>query len=109
MGPEAESGVIFCDEAEPDEVVELEPLSPEEALELWRELERFRDEARYFDAHRQELLGTYPDQWVAVYGKRVVAAAAEHRVLLDQLEVQGIPAGRAYREYLSDDDIDLFL
>ena len=101
--------MIFCDETETDEVVELEPLSPEEALELRRELDRFRADALYFDAHRQELLATYPEHWVAIYGKRVVAAAAEHCVLLDQLEARGIPAGHAYREYVTDDDTDLFL
>lgn len=101
--------MIFCDETEIDEVVELEPLTPEEALELRRELDRFRDDALYFDAHREQLHAAYPEQWVAIYEKHVVAAAAEHCALLTQLDARGILAGRAYREYVTDDDIDFFL
>lgn len=100
---------IFCDDTELDEVVVIERLSPEEALEAQRDHERFRADALYFDAHREELLNRYPEHWVAVYCKRIVGVAREHRDLLAALTVSGVPAGRAYIQYAADDDVDLIL
>jgi hypothetical protein len=101
---------IFCDDAELDDVVEIEPLGPEEALEVRRDHEQFRSDALYFDAHREELLARYPEQWVAIYCTKVVGVAAEHQDLLSQLASSGVPRGRAYIQYAADDDdVDLIL
>lgn len=65
------------------------------------ELERFGQDAQYFQEHREELLARYPDRWVAVYHQQVVGAAKRQPRLIAQLERKSIPPGRVYREYLS--------
>ncbi len=65
------------------------------------ELERFRDDAIYLDEHREELMKKYPERWVAVYNKQVVADAKDHKKLIEKLKDKGISPGRVYRAYLS--------
>ena len=66
-----------------------------------RELQRFQRDVDYFQAHQEELLSKYPDQWVAIYNQQVVGAAQDPEQLLDQLEEQGIPIEHALFEHLS--------
>lgn len=101
--------MIFCDETEQDEAVVVGRFAPEEALQLQRELERFRKDALYFDARREQFLATYPERWLAIYEQQVVAAAPDHCALLEHLDAEGIARGSAYRVYVTDDDVDLFL
>ena len=54
-----------------------------------RQIERARDR-QFLEDHHQELLGKYPDQWVAVYLEEVVAVAADHIGVLTQLDALGI-------------------
>jgi hypothetical protein len=77
--------------------------------EIQRELERYRVDADYFDAHRSELLLRYPEQWVAVYNQEVVGAAGDIEELVKQLERKGIRPGRTYREFLTEKDEFLIL
>ena len=89
--------------------IEVEPLDPQEALALQRELQRFQDDAHYYDAHRTEYLEKYPEHWVAIYCKHVVATARQHQELLRELTALGIPVGRTFREYVCDDDVDFII
>jgi hypothetical protein len=100
---------IFCDDVELDEVVEVAPLSPEEALEAQRDHERFRTDALYFDAHREDMLNRFPEHWVAIYYEKLVGVAKGYRDLLIQLTSSGVPVGAAYIQYAADDDVDLIL
>ncbi len=68
---------------------------------MTQELERFREDARYLDEHRQELLAQYPERWVAIYHQQVVAQAKDPRRLIQKLQEQGIPAARVYRAHLT--------
>ena len=70
-------------------------------MHVQRELERFGSDAEYLDRHRQELLGRYPERWVAIYNHQVVGAAKDLKGLIRQLERKGIPPASAYREYLT--------
>lgn len=74
-----------------------------------QEMQRFRADAAYFDAHRGEFLQRYPDQWVAVYAQEVVGAAKDIKRLVKQLERKGIRPGRTYRQYVTDKEELLIL
>jgi hypothetical protein len=78
-------------------------------MRVEQELERFTQDRRYFEQHRQELLDQYPEQWVAVYNQQVVGAAKDSKRLVTQLERKGIPPGEAYRKRLSTKDELLIL
>jgi hypothetical protein len=87
-----------------DDVVELGTISPEEACEVRKELDRFREDALYVDRHRDEFLGSYAHRWVAVYQQQVVAVAEELDELFRQIDGKGVPRRRVYVEYVCDDD-----
>ena len=78
-------------------------------MQVPQELERHRQDALYFQQHRQELLERYPERWVAIYNQQVVGAAKDHKRLVRQLERKGIPAGRVFREYVTDKEELLIL
>jgi hypothetical protein len=64
-------------------------------------LARFRSDAEYVDAHRNELLARYPECWVAVFNGRVVADDPDLDGMLKKLRDRGIPPSHVYRAYLS--------
>jgi hypothetical protein len=70
--------------------------------QVQEEMERFRADAAWMDAHRGKLLQRYLDQWVAVYDQQVVGAAKDMKRLVKELERKGIRPGRTYTEYLTD-------
>ena len=74
-----------------------------------KELERYRDDALFFDRHRQELLRQHPDRWVAIYNQQVVGAATDIKRLIRQLDRKGIPPAQVYREYLTEKEDLLIL
>jgi len=77
--------------------------------QVQEDLERFTQDILYFDRQREELLRQYPDRWVAVYQQRVVGTAKALKQLVRQLERKGIPAGRAFCEYLTDEETVLIV
>ncbi len=74
-----------------------------------QELERYRADARYFEAHRQDLLARYPDHWVAIYHSRVVATARRLPALLEKLDRQRLPRSEVFIEHLAAQDDVLIL
>jgi hypothetical protein len=78
-------------------------------MQVQEELQRHRQDALYFQQHRQELLTRYPDRWIAIYHQQVVGAAKDHKRLRQQLERKGIPPGQVFREYLTDKEDLLIL
>ena len=69
--------------------------------ELQAELQRFKRDTQYYEAHREELLTQYPEQWVAVFNQQVVGAAPDFDQLLTMLERRSIPAQRALIEHVT--------
>ena len=65
------------------------------------ELERFKGDSSYYEAHHQELLEKYPEQWVAIYNEQVVGASPDYEQLLGDLEERGIPIERALFKQLT--------
>ncbi len=56
---------------------------------------RLEDDPRYQDvlfleAHWDELLEQYPDKWIAIFDKKVVASAEDRRDLNPQLRAKGL-------------------
>jgi hypothetical protein len=78
-------------------------------MQVQRDLERYREDALYFEAHREQLLVEHPEQWVAIYRNQVVGSAEELPELLSRLDEQGIPRGRSFIEYVSSKDDILIL
>jgi hypothetical protein len=78
-------------------------------MQVQQELERFTRDMRYVDEHRQELLGRYPERWIAVYNQQVVGVAKDPKRLVRQLERKGISSGQVFREYLTEQEDLLIL
>lgn len=65
------------------------------------ELERFKKDTAYYEAHHEELLGKYPEQWVAIYNQQVVGASSDYEQLLADVEENGVPIERTLFKHLT--------
>ena len=77
--------------------------------ELQAELQRFKRATAYYEAHREELLEQYPEQWVAIFNQQVVGASPDFDQLLDDIEGKGVRVGQVLVEYLTRKDELLIL
>ena len=73
---------------------------PERWAAIKEQMEQFDRESAYFVAHQEELLREYPDQWVAIYGERVVGADPDRTQLVADLRRQGVPTDRTFIEFM---------
>lgn len=69
--------------------------------EAQAELARFKKDTAYLDAHYEELLEQYPEQWVAIYNQQVVGTGPDFEQLLKNLKAQGFPVGQLLVEHLT--------
>jgi hypothetical protein len=53
-------------------------------------LEKFQREIEYAEAHREELLNQYPEQWVAILDQQVVGVKPDIYQLTEDLNAKGI-------------------
>ncbi len=60
------------------------------AEEIAESLIRFRDATRILSNERPRLIEQYPDQWVAVHARRVVAHGDTIESVLAEVDAQGI-------------------
>jgi hypothetical protein len=72
-------------------------------------LQRFKRDTAYYEAHQEELLEQYPEQWVAIYNERVVGADVDLPHLLTTIKENGISPGQALVEYVTSKDEILIL
>ena len=80
----------------------LDPVNNEaDRAVLQAEFARHQADTEYRDAHREEWLTQYPDQWVMVYNGKLVAVAAILGEAFEMVERQGIPRGKPVRAHLS--------
>lgn len=70
-------------------------------MTVQQELERYRNDALYFEQHREELLKKYPECWIAVFEGDLVGTAKGLPQLLKHLDKRGLPQGRVFIEHLS--------
>lgn len=73
------------------------------------DLQRFHQDGEYYEAHRDELLHQYPEQWVAVFQQQVVGANPDYERLLDDLKAKHIPLGKVFIDQATDKDELLIL
>lgn len=73
------------------------------------ELRRFHRDADYYQAHREQLLKQYPEQWVAIFNEQVVGAAPDYDAVLDQVQAKKIPVGRVFIDQVTAKDELLIL
>ncbi len=74
-----------------------------------KELQRFKKDTAYFEKHRDELLGKYPEQWVAIFNEKVAGASVDLEQLLTDLEQHAVPIEKALIEHVSAKDELLIL
>ena len=70
-----------------------------------QELQRFHQDVLYVEAHYEQLLKQYPEQWVAIFNQQVVGASPNLEQLLDELQAMGIPPGQGFVEHLTTEDV----
>ena len=76
---------------------------------LTSDLDQFAQDAAFLESIRPELLNKYPDCWVAVYKKRVVASGPVLRDVVKQLSERGFPRTRVVVDYLTTEHRALIL
>ena len=69
---------------------------------------RLEDDPRYQDvqfleAHWDELLEQYPDKWIAIWDKKVVASAESESGLIPQLRTKGLQSSGALIQEMETD------
>ena len=73
------------------------------------ELQQFKKDTAYYEAHHEELLKKYPEQWVAIFDQQVVGASPDYEKLFDDLQAKGYSVGHVLVEYLTTHDELLIL
>ena len=68
-------------------------------------LETFKKDAVWFDENYKDLRRTHQDEWIAVYGQRVIAHHKDMDNLLEQLDEKGV-RGKAFvkRTYFNEEE-----
>ena len=62
---------------------------------------RFQRDVVFFEAHHEELLQQYPEEWIAIFKRQVVGHDSELDRLLQRLKQEGIPIEKALIEHLT--------
>ena len=60
-----------------------------------------QQEAQYYEAHYEELLDQYPEQWVAILDQKVVGISSDPRELLQNLKDQGMSLRRVLVKHVT--------
>lgn len=74
-----------------------------------RDLRAFQDDARVLSSKRQHLLEQYPNMWVGIHERKVVAKGETLDAVVEQLVALGIPRGRAIVRFISKHPRKMFL
>ena len=64
-------------------------------------LDSFHRNVEYFDVNHSQLVQDYTDQWVAIFGERVVGADRDLDTLVEKLDSQNLPVGEVLVERVS--------
>ena len=67
---------------------------------LRKDMRRLRQNREYLDAHREELTAAFPDEWVCIVARRVVAHAGSPEEAVRRLDESGEPRGGALLQHL---------
>lgn len=83
----------------------VEPLEPE----VRADFERFAADFAYLQQNKQKLTASYPDEWVALYGEKVIDHSTSLDVLLNSLRASGIAPDKALVDFLATEQRTLIL
>ena len=70
---------------------------------LKRTNEEISKDFNFYLDNYDSLVEQYLDQWIAIYGEKVVASAPNYFEMEAQLKKQGIPWNHAIREHIDED------
>jgi hypothetical protein len=68
---------------------------------LGRTMEEFRSDCEYLAAHRDQLTAQFPEKWVAVFDREVVASSRTLEGLMPKLERKGVNRSTSVIDYLT--------
>jgi len=77
--------------------------------EIQEELVRFHRNVEFGQAHYDELLERYPEQWVAMYDEAVVGTGPDKQQLINELRQHGVPPEQTYFNFFTHDDTILIV
>ena len=80
----------------------LELLALGGAEVLAAEESQFKEDGGFVRLNFVELVKQYPEQWIAVYKGKVVAADKELQALASKLSLEGFPLSRVVLEYMTE-------
>lgn len=76
---------------------------------LMSHLDQFAEDTRFLESIRPELQNKYPDYWIAVYKREIVATASTLRELVKELVAKDIPPSQVVLAYLRTEPIAMIL
>lgn len=76
---------------------------------LLSHLVQFTEDSRFLESIRPELQNKYPNYWVAVYKKEVVATAATLKEIAKELAAKDVPISQVVLSYLRTEPIAMIL
>ncbi len=77
--------------------------------EIASHLDQFSQDTMYLASIRPELQNKYPDHWVAVYEKKIIATAPTLKEVMRTLQANKIPTARAVVDFLRAEPIAMVL
>lgn len=81
----------------------LESAGGEEEFD--RKRQQYTSDLAYFENNQKQLLKNHDDNWVAIYGNKVVAYSKNYDALITQLKKEGIPENEAVIKFVCSRDI----
>lgn len=66
-----------------------------------KEMKQFREDRFFLETHKDELREKYPNQWVAIFNKKLIGRSGDLNSLINVLKKKGIPTGKVVIEFLS--------
>ena len=68
---------------------------------LIEQIRQFEEDANFLALHHHSLLDNYPEQWVAVYNKTVMAHGTNINAVRRELTAKGVPPDRVAITFLT--------
>ncbi len=78
-------------------------------VEFLKEMRSFDRSCDFYNAHYNDLLAAYPDEWVAIHEGEVRAHSTDIHELLAQIDALGVPRGSTLFERLESNPLPMVL
>lgn len=74
-----------------------------------KEMKEFEEDRIFLEEHKSNLRKKFPNKWVAIYNKQLVAVADDLESLIDELKNKNISPSKAVVEFLPTDETVMIL